>query len=600
MKHGFAYNQAGVSYDAELIVVSGPLLGARFPLGAGVLRIGRAESADIPIADSGAAREHCIVDWRDGRYRIADRHTGAGTYVNGMRITEHSLEPGDQVSIGETVLVYREDAALRLHEQTAASQQAEPSQQASLLRACSLLFLFRALAMAQGAKHRTTLEDQILRLIGDIVPSTSGAVLLGSAPEEFHERAATLGIDSMIGQVWINQVCREGAVIDSLSHTVALALYVRGALSGMLVVRFPAEQSANLADHRDTLSAIATLAAAALETVRDVERLQTQNALLMERIAAVDNGIVGESAAIGKLLQMIARLAPQDTSVLILGESGTGKELVARALHRQSPRAGKPFVAINCAALTETLLESELFGHEKGSFTGAVAQKKGKLEAAEGGTVFLDEIGELAPKIQAKLLRVLQQREFERVGAIRTQQLDVRIVAATNRDLNAEVRAGTFREDLYHRLNVVSLRVPALRDHPEDIPVLSRYFLSRASARCHRRVSGISPEAERYLNNYSWPGNVRELENAIERAVVLGEADQLQPEDLPETVLESAGVPEVPGALQSTMTQTKRQSIIAAWQQAGGDHRQAAALLNIHPNSLRRLIRSLNMRDTLS
>ena len=186
-----------------------------------------------------------------------------------------------------------------------------------------------------------------------------------------------------------------------------------------------------------------------------MERLQTQNALLMERIAAADTGIVGESAVIGKLLQMIARLAPQDTSVLILGESGTGKELVARALHRQSPRSGKPFVAINCAALSEALLESELFGHEKGAFTGAVAQKKGKLETAEGGTVFLDEIGELAPTLQAKLLRVLQQREFERVGGVRTLPLDVRVVAATNRDLNAEVRAGAFREDLYHRLNVV-------------------------------------------------------------------------------------------------------------------------------------------------
>jgi two-component system response regulator HydG len=591
-----------VSYDAELIVVSGPLLGARFPLGAGVLRIGRDESSDILIADSGAAREHCIIDWRDGRYRIADRHTGAGTYVNGMRITEHSLEPGDQVSIGETVLLYREDGAAGPDTSQAAGewpqadqlQQADQSQPASLLRACSLLFLFRALAMSQGTKHRATLEDQILRLIGDIVPSTGGAVLLGSAPEEFHERSVTLGVDSMIGQV-----CREGAVIDLHGHTVALALYVRGAVSGVLVIRFPEEQSANLADHRDTLSVIATLAGAALETVRDVERLQAQNALLMERIAAVDTGIVGESACIGKLLQMIARLAPQDTSVLILGESGTGKELVARALHRQSPRAGKPFVAINCAALTETLLESELFGHEKGAFTGAVAQKKGKLEAAEGGIVFLDEIGELAPTLQAKLLRVLQQREFERVGGIRSLPLDVRIIAATNRDLNAEVRAGTFREDLYHRLNVVSLRVPPLRDHPEDIPVLSQYFLGRATARCRRRVSGISPEAGRYLNNYSWPGNVRELENAIERAVVLGQADLLLPEDLPETVLESAGVPEVPGALQSTMTQTKRQSIIAAWQQAGGDHRQAAVLLNIHPNSLRRLIRSLHMRDVL-
>src|SRR5471030_1398128 len=296
---------------------------------------------------------------------------------------------------------------------------------------------------------------------------------------------------------------------------------------------------------------------------------------------------------------MVARLAPQDTSVLILGESGTGKELVARALHRKSPRAAKPFAAINCAALTETLLESELFGHVKGAFTGAVAAKKGKLEAAEGGTVFLDEIGELAPSLQAKLLRVLQQREFEHVGGTRTLKLDVRMVAATNRDLQAEVRAGSFREDLYHRLNVVTLRVPPLRDRPGDIPALARYFLDRAAARCHRRVGAISPEAERYLTNYSWPGNIRELENAIERAVVLGTSDLILPEDLPETILEKAAPAGAPAeAFHDAVRESKKQLIIGAMEQASGNYTEAARL-NIHPNSLRRLIRSLNLRDVL-
>src|SRR5207253_4817365 len=251
-----------------------------------------------------------------------------------------------------------------------------------------------------------------------------------------------------------------------------------------------------------------------------------------------DSGIVGESPAIVKLLQMIARLAPRDTSVLILGESGTGKELVARALHRQSPRAAKPFAAINCAALTETLLESELFGHEKGAFTGAVAQKKGKLEAAEGGTVFLDEVGELAAPLQAKLLRVLQEREFERVGGTRPIKLDIRLIAATNVDLNEASRTGKFRQDLYYRLNVVSLEVPPLREHPQDIPLLAAYFIARYSEKVNRRVAGISPKARTCLLHYSWPGNVRELENAIERAVVLGSTELILPEDLPDSILE--------------------------------------------------------------
>jgi Nif-specific regulatory protein len=368
----------------------------------------------------------------------------------------------------------------------------------------------------------------------------------------------------------------------------------------LLAVWFSPDEAASLPSHHDSLGAIATLAVAALETVRDVERLQTENLLLKERLSVAETGIVGESAAVHKLLALIGRVAPQDASVLVLGESGTGKELVARALHRLSPRASKPFVAINCAAITESLLESELFGHEKGAFTGAIAQKKGKLEIAEGGTVFLDEIGELPQPVQAKLLRVLQQREFERVGGTRTLRLNVRLVAATNRDLASEVRRSAFREDLYHRLNVVALRVPPLRERPADIMPLARFFLERAASRCQRHVVGISPEVEGRLMAHSWPGNVRELENAIERAVVLGDSDILVLEDLPETVLESAEAAEPPGALIASVTESKRQLILAAWREAGGDHNQAAARLNIHPNSLRRLIRTLNLRDALS
>jgi len=309
--------------------------------------------------------------------------------------------------------------------------------------------------------------------------------------------------------------------------------------------------------------------------------------------------MVGASPALQKLQQMMERVAPRDTPVLILGESGTGKELVARGLHRMSERSAKPFMAINCAAISETLLESELFGHEKGAFTGAVAQKKGKLEIAQGGTVFLDEIGELPLALQAKLLRVLQEREFERVGGTQTMKLDIRLLAATNRDLAAEVRHGKFREDLYHRVNVVALRTPPLRDRPGDILTLANHFLIRSAARCRRRVAAISEEAQRYLLSYQWPGNVRELENAMERAVVLGQSETILAEDLPETVLESAAVPEVPGALHSSVQAIKRQAILTAFQESGGDHRQAAERLNLHPNSLRRLIRTLKLKETL-
>jgi transcriptional regulator with GAF, ATPase, and Fis domain len=301
-----------------------------------------------------------------------------------------------------------------------------------------------------------------------------------------------------------------------------------------------------------------------------------------------------------RLLQLVERVARQDTTVLILGDSGTGKELIAQALHRSSRRSDKPFVAINCAAITETLLESELFGHEKGSFTGAVAQKKGKLEVAEGGTVFLDEIGELAAPLQAKLLRVLQQREFERVGGTKTIPLNVRIIAATNRDLNAEARKGRFREDLYHRLNVVALHMPPLRERPEDIPLLAEHFLRKSARRIGRAMAGITPEAERVLIRYPWPGNVRELENAMERGVVLSDTEWLTPEDLPETITGAVpALPELKTSYESMVGDAKRDAILRAWEDAAGDYKIAADLLGIHPNSLLRLIRRHGLRDIL-
>jgi two-component system, NtrC family, response regulator HydG len=449
---------------------------------------------------------------------------------------------------------------------------------ATLMRACSVLFLFRSLAALEAAEDQRHIEAQILRLFGDLGESgeITGFILLAKSESELLALAKERGLDIRL----VERACREGATQGAIS------LYVHGAIQGVI--------AANLSG--ELLSAVATLASAALESVQEIRSLQVRNALLEEEVGS---GILGESGPIQKLLQMVDRLAAQETTVLILGESGTGKELVARALHTRSRRSKAPFVAINCAALTPALLESELFGHEKGAFTDAAAQKKGKLELADGGSVFLDEIGELAPELQAKLLRVLQQREFERVGGTKTLRLDVRLIAATNRDLAAEVRRGSFREDLYHRLNVVALRTPALRDRREDVPLLARHFVARAAARCGRRLDGISPDAERYLSAYNWPGNVRELENAIERAVVLGESNHILPEDLPESVLETAAPPDLAGAYQTSVGDAKKDCIVRAWTEAEGDYKAAAQTLGLHPNSLLRLIRNLGLRDTL-
>jgi Nif-specific regulatory protein len=298
--------------------------------------------------------------------------------------------------------------------------------------------------------------------------------------------------------------------------------------------------------------------------------------------------------------QFVSRVAPHESTVLIRGESGTGKELVARAIHRTSKRGNRPFVAINCAALTESLLESELFGHERGAFTGAITQKKGKIEIADGGTLFLDEIGELALTLQAKLLRVLQEREFERVGGTRPIKVDIRLIAASNRNLDEAVKSNLFRQDLFFRLNVVSIMLPPLRERRDDIPLLATYFVQKYARATDRRVVAISPEAHRLLKNYDWPGNVRELQNALERAVVLGSSDHIRPEDLPEALVENnestdAGVTRYHDAVNTV----KRQLILRAIEQAGGNFTEAAKLLDLHPNYLHRLVRNMDLRKDL-
>jgi Nif-specific regulatory protein len=302
-----------------------------------------------------------------------------------------------------------------------------------------------------------------------------------------------------------------------------------------------------------------------------------------------------------EVLELVKRVAPTSSTVLVQGETGTGKELVARAIHRNSPRSARPFIAINCAALTESLLESELFGHEKGAFTGAIAQKKGKIEVATGGTLFLDEISELAPGMQAKLLRVLQEREVEPVGGTRSIKVDVRVVAATNRNLQEAVRAGQFRGDLYFRLNVVTITTPPLRDRREDVPQLAEYFIAKISAKYKVPAKPLSAQAHSLLMQYDWPGNIRELENAMERAVVLGAGPEIVPEDLPRCMLLTAlPADQLAAKYSSAVKENKKQLVVRALEQANGHYIEAAKLLGLHPNSLLRLIRNLGLKPAPS
>jgi DNA-binding NtrC family response regulator len=304
--------------------------------------------------------------------------------------------------------------------------------------------------------------------------------------------------------------------------------------------------------------------------------------------------IVGHHPEMQKLFRLIAQVARNATTVLITGESGTGKELVARAVHRQSPRRDKPFVPVNPAALSETLLESELFGHEKGSFTGAFQRKLGKLEMAQGGTLFLDEIGTLKPELQGKLLRVLQEREIERVGGTRTIRIDVRVIAATNADLKQAVATHAFREDLYYRLNVMPISIPPLRDRRDDIPLLVEHFIRRYNAEMNKHVDGLSPEAMTVLREYPWPGNVRELQNIIERLVGLVEAPIIGVNDLPLDVLLPDSAVRLRQAetlpLRQATEEFEKQIVMRVLERVRWNRSEAARILGIHRNSLKTML----------
>ncbi|MGE9984051.1 sigma-54-dependent transcriptional regulator [Desulfovibrio sp. SGI.169] len=339
-----------------------------------------------------------------------------------------------------------------------------------------------------------------------------------------------------------------------------------------------------------------------LEQAIEHSRLSVENRELRRQLtdAAARPGILGRSQAIRDMLQIISTVAPTEASVLITGESGTGKELVARALHEGSARAGRPLVTVNCAALAENLLESELFGHEKGSFTGADRRREGRFTQADGGTLFLDEIGEMPLPLQAKLLRALQQGEVQRVGSDAPITVDVRVLAATNRDLRREAAEKRFREDLYFRLNVISIEVPSLRSRSEDIPLLAAHFLQRFAERNRKNIKGFAPQALDSMLRYSWPGNVRELENAVERAVILCNGDLITGRELPSGVADApvaeTPAPEGGGSLAGLSLDTvERRAIEETLRQTGDNKSEAARRLGITRATLHNKLRKYGL-----
>jgi Nif-specific regulatory protein len=621
--------------NPRLAAIAGRLKGAVFPITTPSVLIGRETTAALCIADPSVSRRHSQIEKEGGEFFIADLDSLNGTFINDVPVKRRPLAHGDRVRIGDSQFLFllhdgeasppSKSSEVRLEDrQLSGSTIRVKFNDAVYLMARDLSALMKVSTTVNAIRGLEELQKTLLELLIEVVPAERGAILLTQGNEL--EDAAVFGMDRAHGpneaikvsRKVAQQVLREKTSVlisdaapqqvyssDSLNQSrpsslMCVPLIMLDRALGVIYLDTNAPDVRFDQDHLQLVAAISAITAVAIENARHFEWLQSENERLLADVN-IEHNMVGESPSMKQVYQFISKVAPTDSTVLISGESGTGKELAARAIHQNSKRAKLPFMAVNCAALAETLLESELFGHEKGAFTGAIATRKGRLEVADGGTVFLDEIGELSQALQVKLLRVLQEREFERVGGTKTIKVDIRLLAATNKDLEQAIAAGTFRQDLFYRLNVVELAMPPLRERPEDISLLANYFASKHGEKCNRRVLGVSPEAQARLLSYEWPGNVRELENAIERAVVLGATDHILPEDLPEATLESQTTTITTSAprYHEAVTQTKKQIILSAMDQAKGSYTEAAKLLGVHPNYLHRLIRNLNLREQI-
>ncbi len=625
----------------RLVALAGPLSGTVIDLAEAETSLGRAADNDICVPHPSVSRHHCVIRQHDDRYQVADLSSRYGIYVNGIPVKEKTLRDGDRIAVLNSVFLFTaggtSEAAAgegadfadydvptgALQLQTGDSVYLSLSKAPDPRTARELQMLLSISSVLNEIRDARTLQRRLLELILQVVPAQRAAAVL-----EGHDGAETVvslaapdagsRLPAPISRTVVRHVRQAGVAVlsdallpgDAFRQAESLtSAGVRGVLCApmkafdkLIGVVYLDTRDPNRSfepHHLRWVSAVAGLAAVALENVRHIEWLESETRRLKIDLKSTES-MVGDSPKMREVGEFVARVAPTDTTVLIVGETGTGKELVARAIHANSERAHGPFVAVNCAALVETLLESELFGHERGAFTGATAQKQGKFELAHGGTLFLDEVGEIAAPLQAKLLRALQEHEFERVGGKHPIKTDIRLLAASNRDLKRAVDNGSFREDLYYRLNVVSIRTPPLRERREDIPLLVDHFVALYAERYKRPILALSAEARHCLERYDWPGNVRELQNAVERAVVMCTSEVLRPEDLPEAVLEAQQ--EGGGAMgdyQTVLNRTKKELILNAMKRTKGNYTEAAQQLGLHPNYLHRLIRNLGMKSQI-
>jgi Nif-specific regulatory protein len=640
--------------NPRLIAISGKIKGTIFALKGEEVSIGRESTNSICLNDRSVSRQHCLIKReKNNCFFIQDLESFNGIFVSGIPVNHAEIKHGDQLGIGDVILFFllQETEAEAVFQDSFTLIQDDAVDNRSTIKLLRkdaiylspeslLIDLSQTVRVAEGLsvmlqitsvlnsiRELDSLQESLLELTMKAIPAERGVILLVGEDEQkinsHHVWGPKNSVHTQVSKTAIGLCLKERVSILSnnlsqdeifhLSESLAAAkvnsilcapLMVFERIIGLLYLETSQTDVVFDRDHLQLLTGIGEIAARPLEDAIRIKNLKLENERLLAQLDG-NHKIVGESNKIKKIFDLIARIAPTESTILILGESGTGKELAARAIHQNSNRSDKPFVAVNCAALTDNLLESELFGHERGAFTGAINDKKGQFEVADGGTIFLDEVGELAFNLQAKLLRVIQERELVKLGGIKAKKLDVRIIAATNRDLSEDIKNGRFRGDLYFRLNVINLTMPALRERPEDIILLARFFIAKYNKRCKRNINGISPEAKSRLQSYEWVGNIRELENTIERAVILAQQDVITVDDLPDSMVKltrdsidrtnSGGGS---SSYRSTVLEAKKKIVKDALLTANGNIPEAAKYLDVHPNNLHRLIKEFGLRNS--
>jgi Nif-specific regulatory protein len=577
------------------------------------LRAGRHEQNDLVLDDSRVSREHAVLECTDNRIEIRDLDSRHGTFVNGERVTTRALTNGDQVQLGNVLVdVFEENEPLTIaHSQVT---DADPPQKGPDIDRRLQLLYDTSRAMS-ALSDPPTMISNLLETTRSILNCERALVWLGDLERGMVRRhvrtSASIRNDELTLSRGILEATlsrREAIIVRDARREHGLQTMHRERILSAMAVPLGLGTKANgllyVDDRRETnhfdgadldlLLALGHLISGALE---NAERYRYAEAMAETLVSqGPTNTILGQSPATTRLKTQIAKYASAGRAhVLVTGESGTGKELVARALHAASPRSTKPFVTLNCAAVPETMIESEFFGHEKGAFTGALAKKRGKFVLADAGTLFLDEIGDLSLTAQAKLLRAIQEGEVQPLGSEKPERVDVRIVSATHKNLSAEVAAGRFREDLFYRLNTIEIEVPPLRDRAGDIPILAAALLHRASAETGKRVEGFTDGALAALSKHAFPGNVRELKNEVERALINADGPRIEAYDLSPRLGAARPVPGQPRGKSlaerfAELEPTEKYLVEEALAQAKGNLSEAARLLGITRMVIRRRV----------